>query len=208
MTASTRFAFAAFLVVTMLAMLGSNCPSIPSIEERVVELAVGGSTTLRFEARGSVNSWSDRDTVDLAADIDLGQILEDVDFDSVKAISLAGVSYRVVLPDPDPTKAITGAHVTIQRGAGPVTPLVTAFSEDPVNAVTSFKTAPLDPAGVAVINAILTELLDAVQEGRDPVNVTVIGEGSGSASDGDTHFDWELKLDINVVGVIKLDVLS
>jgi len=202
--------FVAFLLVTALVMVGAKCPSIPAIKDRVVELAVAGSTTVPFEAEGSLGVWSDESTVDLSQGIDIVGILDDagIDVSAVKEVKVSGLSYRVTVPDPDPTKAIFNSTITIQRGSGPETNLIVNFAEDPVNAVVNFKTVVPEAAGTQVINDILAELLLAAQEGRAPENVVVTGRGNGEASPGDTHFFWELKIAISIVGEIETEVLS
>ncbi|MEZ4652652.1 MAG: hypothetical protein R3E12_03345 [Candidatus Eisenbacteria bacterium] len=72
-----------------LALSGASCPLIPSIEEKVIELALGGSTTVPFEARGIINDKGQTECFDLADELDLNQILEDADVDSVTGIALA-----------------------------------------------------------------------------------------------------------------------
>jgi hypothetical protein len=191
--------------------LGAGCPLIPDIEEKVVELSVGGSVITEFEADGIINTYNETETVDFGSTLDLVQILEDagVDADSVKAVSLTGVSYRVTVPDPNPGRAIENATVTIRRGSGPETPLLTNFASD-VNSVTAFTTAPLDPAGVALLNDLLADLLADVQAGgtSTSIEVTYHVEGDCTPAGAETSFTWQMKVDVTILGTIKVEVPS
>jgi hypothetical protein len=186
--------------------LGSGCPlSIPDLKDKVIQLAVGGSTTALFHADGSINVSGDKDTVDIASQLDLNTIIRDagVDPNDVLDIKLSGVSYRVTRLDPEPTRAIANGNVFITRQGGTEQTLVANFSENPVNAVTSYKTAPLDPAGVAVLNGLLHDILLAVQANSSTVpNSQVIYRffGTSTPTTVTTDFDWEIKVDITVVG--------
>src|SRR5512144_1665052 len=107
------------LAALILAMLmGQGCLLLPEIEKRVVELAVGGSTTQEFVASGELNTIDDRDTVDVRTAIDLPGLLDNagIDLNDVETIAFAGAAYRVTQQDPTANRAITGGTVTIQRG--------------------------------------------------------------------------------------------
>src|SRR5262245_46495616 len=78
--------------------LGSGCPlSIPDLKDKVIQLAVGGSTTAQFHADGTLNVDGDQDVVDVVGQLNLSQILSDagVEPNDVLDVKLAGVSYRV-----------------------------------------------------------------------------------------------------------------
>src|SRR5438874_13800799 len=100
MRTSRLWQIGALAVVAALTM-GSGCPNVPSIKDRVVELAAGASTTARFHAHGSIKAFSQDTTIDLANDIDLAKILDDagIDASNIKDVKLAGVSYRVIVKD-------------------------------------------------------------------------------------------------------------
>jgi hypothetical protein len=202
----------AALAVTAALTMGAGCPLVPQIQDRVVELAMGGSTSTVFEAVGSINTFSEQETIDFASTLDLGQIIDDAGIDpsDVMDVALAGVSYRVVRKDPTDTRAIENGNVQIGRGTGaPGTPLITSFTET-VNTVTSFKTAPLDPAGVALLNQLLDDMLDNIKNGTPVTNPQIVYQlnGDSTPSGVDTDFSWEIKVDISVVGKIKVKVIG
>lgn len=192
--------------------LGSGCPTVPKIEDRVVELALGSSTTLEIPAVGVINVYNQTSPPDsLAKDIDLASILSDagVDIQDVKDIKLAGISYRVTVPDPNTGRSIDNATVTAARGAGGQTPLITNFSQN-VSAASSWTKAPLDPAGVTLINGILTDILVAAKNGTQVSNAVISYhvQGTSNPTVAITNFTWELRLDLSIVGSIRVKVLS
>jgi len=201
-------------LVAFLAM-GSSCPLIPKLEDRVVELAARGHTSVQFHAQGLINTIDITQTVNVDTDLDLAGVLTDagIDASDVKDVKVSGVSYRVVQQDPSIDRQIQGGTVKIGRGTGPVaaaTPLVTNFNEG-VNFVTSFKQAPLDPAGVALINALLADVLAKAKGDIVAVpnpDITYRIQGQSIPVDENTDFIWEIKLDVSVVGTIKVQVLN
>lgn len=208
----SRLLQVAALALVAAVTMGAGCPLVPKIEDRVVELALGGSTSSVFEATGSINFFSERDTVDFGGALDLRSLIDDagVDPSDVVDIALAGVSYRVVRKDPVATRQIEGGTVKIIRGLGtPTTPLITSFTET-VNDVTSYKTAPLDAAGVAVLNQLLDDLLANIKDGTPVSNPQIVYELSGNStpSDQDSDFAWEIRVNITMVGKIKVKVVG
>jgi hypothetical protein len=199
------------LLIGAVTLLGAGCPLVPQIEDRVVELAVGGSATAPFDAVGVVNNHNETATVDLAAGFDLNQVLNDagVDVADVKDIKLSGVSFRVTQPDPTTGRAIVNGQVTLRRGAGAEVPLVVNFNAD-VNSATEFQTATIDPAGVAVVNQILADYLAAVQAGTTPSNTVITYHVTGQSTPANvpTDFKWELKVDVSILGTIKVKMIG
>ena len=127
----------------------------------------------------------------------------------MKAIKLAGISYRVTKPDPNAGRSIDNATVTGQRGVGPVTPLITNFSQS-VSAASTWSRAPLDPAGVTLINAILDDILTAAKTSTSPSNpsITYHVQGTSNPTAATTNFKWQLRLDLSIVGTVKVQVLN
>jgi len=196
-------------LVFAVGVMHGGCILIPEIKDRIVELALTGTTTQSFVASGVVNVYADSITVDLGSEIDLATILADarVDPSDVSQIMLSGVSYRVVVPDPNPGRHIDG-DIYVHRQGLTEHALVTGLSED-VNAVTGFKTATLDANGVADLNNLLAELLEELKSGGAiPANkiVTFAAYGTSSPTDASTSFTWELKITVGVVGTVQVSV--
>ncbi len=196
-------------VALPVALLNVGCILVPRLEDRNVELAVGASTSTIFHAMGSGSSYSQTETVDVHADLDLAAILNDrgVDAQDVKDIKLAGVSYRIVTGQAG--RSISGGTLTIQRGSGSVTPFVTSFGAD-CSRPTGWITVPLDAAGVGVVNQLIADLLTEVKSGVPAPNtsVTYHVQGNSNPPGTDTDFTWEFKLDLTMAGTVKVRVLN
>ena len=190
--------------------LGAGCPTIPKIEDRVVELAAAGSTTETFVAAGVINVYNQAVTFNLSDELDLRAILDDagIDVENVKNVKLTGVSYRVVVPDLNAGRAIQNGNVTVQRGSGAVKPLVTDFNAN-ASSVTSWTTAPLDTAGVNLLNVLLEDILTSIKNGTTfPDLVSTRVSGASVPVDATTNFTWELRLDVSIVGTVEISVLN
>ena len=88
-----------WILVFALAAMGGGCMLVPEIEDRIVELAVGGSTTVELVSQGSVNTIDETSTVNILEGFDLGQILADagINVSDVRNIALSGVEYRITV---------------------------------------------------------------------------------------------------------------
>ncbi len=192
--------------------LGSGCPTIPKIEDRVVEMAVGASTTLEFVADGATNVWSESGDYNLATQIDISQILDDagIDVEDVKDIKLSGVSYRVTVPDATPNRTVTASTLKASRGGGPATDLVVTNTSERVDAAFDWKTAPLSAAGVTLINGLLTDILNAAKNHTAVANpvVSYTYDGTSTPVNVATQFTYQVRLDVSIVGTIKVKVLD
>jgi hypothetical protein len=199
------------LAIAVASMGAKGCPTFPKLEDRIVELAVGGSVTLPWQARGIINTYNDTDTFDMGTALNLGQILDDagIDASDVKSISVSGVFYRITAADPNPGRTITNGTVQIQRGGGAVTSLVTNFTAD-ASTTTGWIGNTLSPAGVTLLNGVLTDALASAQNGT-PIpngNFTFTVNGVSNPTGAETNFDWELRLDISIVGEFEMQVLN
>jgi len=199
------------LVLAISAMGAKGCPTVPQIEDRIVELALGGSVTLPWEARGVINNYNDTGTIDLGTELDLASILDDADVDAsdVTSVKISGVSYRITVPDPSAGRTIENGTVTAQRQGSGTVGLITDFDAD-ASSTTGWITAPLSSAGINMLNGILTDALASAQ-GGGPIpngNVTFTVAGVSNPQGVTTNFDWEMKIDISIVGKFELQVLN
>lgn len=205
------FARAAVVAASAMLCMGSSCPLIPDAEERTIELATVGVVSREFVASGDINTYDKTDTFDIAAELDVPQILDDagVDLDKVDDITMTtkGVSYRVVKKDPTAGRRIENGGVTIQRGGGPVESLVVDFNVDVNNAV-DWETAELDADGVAVLNQMLSEILSAIQNDTPVPSMPITYHISGDSVPGSigTDFTWELRLEISIAGPVTINI--
>jgi len=186
---------------------------VPEIKDRIVELAVGSSTTAEFISLGSVNSIDATSSVNVLSEFNLAQILDDagIDVSDAGKIAVSGVEYRIKSADPDTDRVIVGATVTIARNGSGELPFISSFDTAAAE-VTDWKPAPLDPGGtgVAEINQMLRDILDALKLGTSPPsNLTTLTyhvTGQVRPALSPTNFTWELKIKITVTGTVKVKV--
>lgn len=207
---TTRIRLLGVLLVAA-SIAGNGCILIPEIKDRIVQLAAGGTTTALFDAAGMLNTFDKTSSVDIGAEVDLAKILDDagIDVADVKGIKVSGISYRVSRLDPDATREIQGGTVTVQRPGVTVSdvPVITSFNET-VNTVVNFKTAPVDPAGIALINGLLTDMLTSVQSGTALVNpvLTYHINGVSSPTGVTSNFEWQIKVNVSILGEVSVSV--
>ena len=198
------------------AIAGSGCILIPEIEERIDELAVGHTIVVPFTSSGETNVHDEINTINVALDVSLDQILADngISAADVKDVKLAGVAYRVTKGEAGRT--ITGGTVEFRRHATGVdpgtpayTPLVTSFSAN-AGAPTGWITVPLNAAGVTGVNAFLTALLTEAKGGGAATNtwITYHVNGVSNPVADPTDFKWEFRLSLTIVGTFKTDVVN
>ncbi|MEO5619170.1 MAG: hypothetical protein ABIS67_15475 [Candidatus Eisenbacteria bacterium] len=197
-----------------LAMVGSGCILIPEIEERVVELAVGHSIVVPFTSFGEINTHDETETVNVALDVSLDQILADkgISAADVKDVKLAGVAYRVTQGEAGRT--ITGGTVEFRRHptavpTGTFLPLITSFNAD-AGAPTAWITVPLNSTGVADLNVLLADLLDEAKGNGAAANtwVTYHVNGTSNPIADPTDFKWEFRLSLTIVGTFRTDIVN
>lgn len=196
-------------LVFALAVMNGGCVLIPEIRDRIVELAVGGTTVVEFVTGGSTSAIDETNTVDVVSGFNLAQILADagIDVTDVTNIALSGVEYRVTVPDADASRQVVNGNVTISRGLALNLDLISGFSA-PVGAVSGWEVAPLDPGGTAVteINTMLNEILTALK-GGPPANTTLTYHLTGQVTPATAYlFTWELKVKITITGTVKVGV--
>lgn len=210
----THSKFKTLALALPLALVGSGCILIPEIEERIVELAVGHSIIVPFTSLGETNVHDDTETINVALDVSLDEILADngISASDVKDVKLAGVAYRVTRGEAGRT--ITGGTVEFRRHpsatpAGTFIPLVTSFSAD-AGAPTGWITVPLNSAGVTDINVLLADLLDEAKGNGAATNtwVTYHVNGVSNPAADPTDFTWEIRLSLTIVGAFKTDIVD
>ena len=110
------------------------------------------------------------------------------------------------------------SQVTVQRFTG-LPPGGTSIGDEVVivqnvnelvNEVIEFKPAEISSEGVDLINGMLEEYLAAVQARVNPSNMTIKYHVTGQSFPQGiaTNFRWELKIDISIVGKVKVDVIG
>ncbi|HKQ56430.1 MAG TPA: hypothetical protein VJY35_01065 [Candidatus Eisenbacteria bacterium] len=191
-------------LVLALAVMNGGCILIPELKDRVVELAVGGTTSAVFTVQGATTAVDETQIVDVGTELNLAQILSDagIDVSNVTNIALTSVAYRIVRADTDPALEITNGNITVQRGGGTVDALVNGLTAAP-GAVSGFQNVALDAAGVATINTMLSDILTALPGA--PANPTATFHLTGTST-GPTNFDFEMKITISITGTVSVRV--
>lgn len=192
-------------------LLGVGCFPIPEIKEKIVELVVTSSVSAEFEAQGLINLHEDEVTVALDETLDLEDLLADagIDVSEVESISFGGAAYEVIEPDPVANRRITGGVVTVQRQGGVQTDLITNFSAPVV--VTGYEeNVTMESGGVAVIDEVLQDMLQAVKNHTTPPNamLTFTVSGTSEPITEPSNFRWGLRLYVSVVGQIEMDLVD
>jgi len=189
-----------------LALALNGCILIPEIEDRVVELAVGASTSAEFHSVGATTSLNDVNTVDIATDVSLSDLLaaNGIDATDVKDVKVSGLSYRIVTPQAG--QSISGGTLVAHRGAGADTTIASGFSAD-VSSATGYITVPLDPDGVKFLNHLLDQLLREAQGGPAATNTAITYTVTGTSAVA-PDFRWAFKLDVSVIGTFKTTVVN
>jgi len=195
-------------LVLTVAVMNGGCILIPEIKDRLVELAVSGTTSAVFTVQGSSTSVDETTVVDVGADLDLAKVLADagIDVSQVTHVALSGVSYRILRADPDASREILNGAITIQRAGGTVENLVSGLSAAP-GAVSGYQTVTLDPAGVGVVNQMLDDILAALPGAPANGSATFHLTGETTSNTGNpTDFDFELKITVSITGKITVSV--
>ena len=197
----------------ILALGGMNggCILIPELKDRIVELAVGGTTVVGFVTNTATSSIDETNTVNILEGFNLGQILADAGIDPTDLIDIAlsGVDYRITVPDPEAGRRIVNGNVTIARDLSLPLTLISGFGAA-ADAVTDWQPLPLDPGGAAVadINGMLNEIQTALP-GDPPANRTTITyhlTGDSAPGNVATSFTWEMKIKITITGRVPVTV--
>jgi hypothetical protein len=189
-----------------MALAMNGCILIPEIEDRTVELAIGASTSAEFHSAGATTSLSDTKTVDIKLDVNLSDILADngIDATDVKDVKLAGLSYKIVVPQTG--QSISGGTLVARRGAGADTTIASGVTAD-ASSATGFITIPLNADGVKFINNLLYDLLREAQGGPAATNTVITYTVTGTSAVA-PDFTWAFKLDVSVVGSFKTTVVN
>lgn len=187
------------LAVLFIGLSGSTCT-----EERSVQVVVTADILYPLTATGSDNTYSGQSTVSLQSEIDLDEILEENDLESIDQVTVQAAFYRVTRPDAVASRTITGSVSVCQGTSCTPQTLITYQSvlvADPDLA--DWTAVPLEAAGVAVLNSALEQLRSG-----GSVLVTASTTGTSTPIDQATSFDYEVMVRLNVVGTALVEVIE
>jgi hypothetical protein len=188
------------LALLFLSLTGSTCDT----EERDLEIVITVDLTAPFHASGEQNIYSAEATVDVSDSLDLEGIMDDNDIEEIKQITVEGVFYRVLEPDPTPDRVVSASVFTVREPAGPEEDLFeinSAEVNDPELA--DWQVAPLTAGGVAVLNSALEKVRQF-----QPATLTFSVTGTSTPVSVPTDFWWEARVRLQVVGVRTIEVID
>jgi len=194
-------------------VMGAKCPKIPETHEVEITLVTEEFVELLFEARGSMNRDSSIEVINVAQ---LRQDLEDagIETELIKAMKVSKVEYGTVEyyeDDVDPgatDRSIVNAQVSLTRVDNSTSAvIVDGLSVDVYPLLGILKPVPTETAGIAFINDLLEDILDAIQHGGVS-NFVVFGSSSGTSTptERDSNFDWRVRIYYQIAGGMPTDV--
>ena len=186
------------LSVLVVGLSGSTCT-----EEREVQVVVAVDITAPLIALGSDNTYEGETSIDLDDELNLDEILQDNDLESIDRVTVQSAFYRVTRPDAVASRVISGG-VLVRQDAGVDQTLISYQSvlvADP--AIVNWTSVPLGPGGVTVLNAAL----EVVRTGGSAV-LTVTSSGTSTPVDQATSFDYEVRVRLNVVGTALVEIIE
>jgi hypothetical protein len=196
-----------FLALAIIVM-GAKCPKIPDTHEINITLVTEESIEITFEARGSMNVDSNVAFINID---ELRQDLEDAEIrtDLITAIRVSKVEYGVVAYNEEGTdRQIVGAEVTLKRpDEGTSAVLVSGLDAEVYPKLGKLVPVPTQPGGIAYINDLLADVLDAIQSGGTS-GLAVYGTSSGTSEPTDraSNFDWRIRIYYQIAGGMPTDV--
>lgn len=184
----------------------------PCTEEKVVDLVIGFPTTVLVQAEGSVNVNVTSGLIDVKAQTDVQQGLDDAGIDvstlSPADITVAAVFYRVASPDAEPTRTVTGgvgvaranASGTIVSG-GQSTLLISNWTgQFGVGAVDPNQwidiTNTVGAGGLALMNQYIADCITSLQTNKPLVDpfIKYYYNGVSTPQSVNTSFQYEIKV--------------
>lgn len=189
------------LMVFALAAVNFGC-----LDEKVIEIVVTGETCAVIHEDEDGSSPPDPEVLDFAQEI--RDILDDAGYsvDDIIDAFLMGGHYGTVNFDQQHDWTVSGA-IQVQRSdiSGPVVTIINYASQSVQAALNQKIPAPLEQAGVDVINDALTAFL----AGESPVLTFYVVNGSIAPTPSPSDrmiFDWKAWISIQVILEESLEV--
>jgi hypothetical protein len=190
------------IVLTGLVLLCGGLTASSCVQDRHIDIVAGGEIVVPFVAHGSDNTWNDSAEIDLGSAAGIDSILSDNGFEpgSVRA-AIESIAYRVTQQDPETSRRITGA-ISVSNGGAPAE--LVQFTSVLVDSTTDWVPLPLTSEGTALLNSALAAILDH----NTPETITFSSQGTSTPVDVPTHFTWQARLKLSVVGTKKITVFQ
>jgi len=201
----------AVLLGLLAAVLASGC-----LEEKVLQVIANGFAEMEFPQDENSATFTTPDTLDYAAELDSILAKNDIDKTDIKSANIVSGSYGVIQCQPPVGHSdwlISGA-IQVERidagyEEGPVD-LILYQSQSVKGAVGATIAAPLEGAGVALLNRALNGYLDTLTVQR-PVLVGIVNNGAVSPAPSDNDrmvFDWKARLNFQLLYETEVEALD
>ena len=192
----------------LVVLQGAKCPTIPTTKNLKMTVVTQQYVELTFAARGSINTHSDTDTIDVAQ---LRQDLEDagVDVESVDSVFVASVLYGVTAYNEAATdREIVDGTVTVSRPDEASSATIFDNVDQPVYPLLGeLVPAPVELGGIAYVNDLLADVLQAIKSGGSEIFLVEADASGVSEPQGRyTNFDWRVRINFHVVGETDMEV--
>jgi hypothetical protein len=187
------------LAAAMLTFTAESC----FVSTKTVEVPVRGEGDLEFHTTGTSDSKTEI--------LDFTSLMEDLEsdsaFDSLLSANIENGYWRVTRNLGSASTVLTG-YLNVQRegSAAPAVPLISYTSINIADVSGEFVVAPLDPAGVSLLNAGFDQYLQAKALGTTLPNLRFVFSWTSSATPAPVDFYWEGKVKFILVGLTTVDV--
>ena len=183
--------FYAALALCLVPLVLPGC-----LEDKVLEIVLTGETYADFSQNETTSSWTNPAIIDMAEEI--RDILNDNGYteDDLTAAHVTSAHYGVTSFSQEQNWMISGSITVSYNAATEV--LIDYTSESVPGALGKKISAPLQPAGVNLINSALDDFLN----GQDPILTFTINNGSTTPSpsvEAPMIFNWRAWLAIQVI---------
>jgi hypothetical protein len=195
-------------VALFVVLQGAKCPSIPSTKQVKMTIVAQNYIEFTFLAQGDLNYHAGNETIDIE---DLRQDLDDagVELADVDSVVISQVLYGVTAyRETETDREIVDGTVTLSRTDESTSATIFESVDQPVYPLLGeLVPAPLAPGGVDYINALLTDVLQALKYGG-PSEFVVSADASGTSEPQgrETDFDWRVRVYYQVIGRADVEV--
>jgi hypothetical protein len=183
--------FIAALVLCLVPFALAGC-----LEDKVLDIVLTGETSTDFSQNETTSSWTEPAVIDMAQEI--RDILEDNGYseDDLEGAHVTSASYGVLSFNQSHDWTISGS-ITVTYNGNTQT-IINYASQSIQDALGKKISAPLETAGVNLINQALQDFLD----GQNPVLTFTINNGTTTPTPSVSDpmiFDWRAWLAIQVI---------
>jgi hypothetical protein len=186
------------LVVGWLMTVGLTC------EKRKVEVPVLNSAATPIEVNTSNSGYSEDGVYDAYDDVD--QIRKDNDFLEILSVHLESLTFKVVFNGSAANTTISGMIQVSSNPNGPFKDIIEINGLDLASVLNVEQKPDLKAEGVAEIDAALSPLIGGISKLASKKIYFRIEGTASPAPPPNVHFKIEVKVYLEVVGVVEANV--